>query len=82
VHGLGWYSRAECVGAGGEVGVEALSLFGGEGGEHAFLDGGDSLRGAVEAPGTVVGEGEVLVTTAAIALDEVKAIERGEQLVR
>ena len=56
-------------------------MFGVERGEHAFLDGGDSLRGAVEAPGAVVGEGEVLVATTAIAADEVEALERGEQLV-
>ena len=68
---------AECVGAGGEVGVEASSLFGVERREHLFLDGGDSLRGADEAARTVVGEGETLVATATVALDKVGALERG-----
>ncbi len=58
--------------------MEALSLFRVQWGEHAFLDVGDSLRGAVQAPGAMVGEGEVFVATAAIALDEVEALECGE----
>lgn len=56
-------------------------LFGVERGEHLFLDGGDGRGGAEEALGAVVGEGETLVAAATVALDEVGAFERGEQLV-
>jgi hypothetical protein len=71
----------ECVGAGDEVGVEALSLLGVKGGEHLFLNGSDGRGGAGEALRAVSGEAEVLVAAAAVALYEVGAFERGEQLV-
>jgi hypothetical protein len=61
--------------------MEASSLIGVERGEHAFLNGGDGCGGAVKPPRPVVGEGEALVATTVVALDEVKALERGEQLV-
>ncbi len=61
--------------------MEALSLFGVKGGEHLFLNGSDGRGGAGEALRAVVGEAEVLVAAAAVALDKGSALERGEQLV-
>lgn len=79
--GVSGWLLVEVGGAGDEVGAQALALGGVERGEHLFFDGGDNRGRASKALGAAVGEAEALVAPAAVTVDELEALERGEQLV-